>query len=394
MPEMLHSRIVRGTNGCFPELAREWAACLADCPPEQGLFSHAWYAEWVRAYAARPPWTGETCVVIAANAAGVPRAILPLAARRGQGQRYLSLAGFYQPLRSFPCVPAAAEAAADTLARALFEEVRDWDVLRFGPVDDVAPERAALWRALATRSRQRVSIPRGRTVVNVLAPADGGAGGGAGGGGGEAHAKTAKRIAGYARRFAREPGASIEHVRRPDAAAAAALFEALGEVERRSWLARAGGDLRFADTHDRDFWMRVTDQCLTPGDHLDVWLARLHGRPIAFRVVLSAGAASYMIANQYAEDAAEFRLGWVLYLEHLRAAAERGTRFIDSAPGDIHYKGRLGGVEAEMRTDEFVFRPTPRGWALARLLSGLHRTKTRLDARPWSRRLAARLPRV
>lgn len=384
MNEPLRCRILWGTGGELPDLRAVWQRCLAACPPEQHLFSFDWYAEWMRSYGSQPPWTGNSCVVVVEDASGVPYALLPLAGRRAQGLRYLSLAGFYQPLRSFPCVPATAEAACTLMVRTLQADVPDWEVLRFGPIDDGTTERAVFLRALASGARHRVTIPRGRTLVTRVV-ADGTDG---------AHTKTAKRIASYARRFAREPGATLEHIHHPEAATAAALFRELGDVERRSWLAKADGDLRFAAPRDQEFWQRVTATCLTPGGHLDVWLARLNGTPVAFRVVLSSGAASYMIANQYDEAFAEFRLGWILYLENLNVAMARGTAFIDAAPGDAHYKGRLGGEEAEMRTDEFVFRPTWRGWVLARLLGGLHATKERLGAARWGRPLAARLPRV
>jgi CelD/BcsL family acetyltransferase involved in cellulose biosynthesis len=380
----IQTRVERGSGGELPPLAAAWQECLAACPPEQGLFTYAWYADWVHAYGMRAPWTGNTTVVTAHDDAGRTVAILPMIERRSQGLRYLSLAGFYQPLRSFPCVPAQADAAAEALVRALFHEVPGWDVLRFGPLDDAAPERAALLRALSTYARHRISLPRGRTIVNPLETSF------------EPYAasKSVKRIESYTRKFLREPGAAIRHVRNPDAAAAAALYADLGTVERHSWLAREDGDLRFATDTDRAFWEALTAHSLTPGGQLDVWVASLGERPIAFRFVLTAGTASFMLANQYDEEFAEFRLGWVLYLEHLREAVTHGVRTIDSAPGDIHYKGRLGGEEAQMRTDEVVFRNGARGWALARLLGGVRTLRETLDAKPWGKRFAARLPRV
>lgn len=377
-------RVHTAEGGAFPDLAEPWAQCLAACPPQQQLYSFGWYASWAQTYGARPPWTGRTAVLAVTDGAGAPCAFLPMSVRRAQGLTYLSLAGFYQPLRTFPCIPALAEPVARALVQTLFREVPGWDVLRFGPTDDAAPERAALLRAIAEQARHRVTIPRGRTIVNRLDDPQSA----------QADSKTYKRIESYARAFEREPGAAVRHVSNPGPAEAQALLRDLGAVEQHSWLAREGGDLRFVSETDHAFWERAIDSGLHAGRQLDVWMAYLGERPVGFRVVLSSGGAEYMIANQYDEQAREFRLGWILYLHHLREATARGTRFIDSAPGDLHYKGRLGGVEAEMRQDVFVFRNSPRGWALARLLGGLHHARERLSATPWGRRLAARLPRV
>ncbi|MDA0577560.1 MAG: GNAT family N-acetyltransferase [Verrucomicrobia bacterium] len=385
MADAIQTRIHEGRSGALPELREVWRDCLPRCPPEQQLFSFEWFDCWTRTYGTRPPWIGRTHVITAHLPDGTTVAVLPLAERRSQGLTWLSLAGFYQPLRSFPAVPEHAAATGAALTRALLRDLRGWDVLRFGPWDNASPERAALMQALATQAHHRLVIPRGRTIVNRIEPTFDP----------YAASKSIKRIESYSRRFLREPGAEINHVSNPDVTSADALFRNLGAIEERSWLAREGGDLRFATDADRAFWTRVTERALTPGGQLDVWIASLGGKPLGFRVVLSSGPASYMIANQFDEQAGEFRLGWVLYLHHLREAVARGTRLIDSAPDDLHYKSRLGGEEAEMREDLICFRNSLKGLALSRALRGLQASKAWLGARPgFARRLADRLPRI
>lgn len=377
MPEAYQTRIVTGAAAQLHELAAGWRACLDNCPPEQQLFSLAWYESWLRTYGSRAPWTGRACVISVADASGSPCAFLPLVYRRSQGITYLSLAGLNQPFRSFPCVPHHAEQASAALATALFRGVPDWDVLRLGPTDDATPERAALLSALRARSRYSLSIARGRTVVNTLHQSF------------ETYSesKSVKRIEKYARRFQRDAG-SIRRFSNPDGETAAVMFREMGEIERRSWLAREGGSMRFVYAIDHEFWRQVTETSLSPGRQLDVWIAYHTAQPIGFRIALSSGEMSYLIANQYDESFAHHSLGWILYLEHLRAAVERGVRFIDSAPGDLHYKERLGGREAQMRLDVVVFRDSAFGWALSGLLGGLQR----LRRSGWGRRVVNRFP--
>jgi CelD/BcsL family acetyltransferase involved in cellulose biosynthesis len=383
MTNAFTARIHEAARG-LPDIGEAWRACLAACPPEQRLYSHAWYESWLETHGARAPWLGRTRVAVAYDPAGAPRAILPLVYRRSEGLTYLSLAGNYQPLRSFPCVPDAADAACRAIVAALLREGGDWDVLRMGPVDTASPERAALVRACDAAFRRRVAIPRGRTFVNRLAPTF------------EAYARssTGKRCERYARRFAREPGASIRHFESPAPDDAARMYADLASVEQRSWLATRGGHPRFMGDVAQAFWRRVTETSLAPGRHLDAWIAYVGPLPVGFRFVIRSVATDYVIANQYDEQYGEFRLGWILYMDHLRLATRRGTRVLDMDPGDAHYKDRLGGEEADLRVDMVYFRDSAKGIAGRALLAGLLAAREKLRRTPWGRRLAERLPRV
>ena len=157
---------------------------------------------------------------------------------------------------------------------------------------------------------------------------------------------------------------------------------------------KAGGDLRFATETDTAFWTAAIEKGLGPGGRFHAWLAYLDNEPLAFRVALDAGDTSYMIANQYDERFSEYRLGWILALEHIRYACEHGTRRIDSAPGDLHYKGRLGGTEASMRMDVLAFRNSARGRMLAGTVRAVRAAGDWLGRRPWGRHLAAKLPKL
>ena len=378
------TRVYHGDAGAMPDIADLWHACLAACPAEQQLFNFNWYDSWTRAYCAGAPWSGRSCSVVAFDPAGSPRAILPLVYRRAGGLNWLTHAGFYQPIRSFPCVPQSATAACSAIAAALVNDVKGWDALRLGSLDSTPPERAALLQAIDAVLRHHIEIPRGRTIVNRLR----------GSFDEYISSKTGKKFETYARRFAREPGARIQHFSNPAAAEAAGMYRDLQTVEQHSWLAEADGDLRFDSPADLAFWQRVTERSLTPGGHLDVWIAYIGEKPVAFRFVVSAGTTDYLIANQYDQAYHKLDIGWVLYLQHLKLAIQRGTQLIDMAPGDLHYKGRLGGEEADQRLDRIFFRNAFKGMVLTRAFGSLRKLKTWLSTGPGiARRIATSLPR-
>lgn len=371
-------------SGGLADLSELWKTCLADCPEEQHLFSYEWFNSWISAYGADAPWSDRTCVVAVYDAQDKLRAAIPLIERKSFGLTFLSMPGFYQPFRGFPCVPEVADEATRIMVLAMLQDVGDWDVIRLGPWNVDSPERVAMMHAVQTESANSLILNRGRTIVHDL----------------EGYRKLAtppksiKRISTYRRKFLKLPGARIERYCSPDANTARELFKDLGTIERRSWLAREGGDLRFESEVDQEFWCALTEHCLTPGGHLDTWVAYLDDDPVGFRFVLSAGDTSFMIANQFAESAGKYRIGWVLYLENLDAVLDSKMKYIDLAPGNIEYKSRLGGEERGERADIIIFRDGLPGRILRSILGAAHRSQDWLDGRSWGRRFKARLPRI
>ena len=368
----------------MPDLREAWQACLAGCPPDQQLYTFDWFQTWFDTYGRQPPWTGRVLIATATRENGETLAIMPFAHRRQKGLDVLSLAGLYQPVRSFACNPAVAKEAPAAILAALKEQRKDWDVLRFTPVDDATSERAALIEALQGSGLHRVEFPLGRTVVNHLESSI------------DAYASThaMKRMHYYERRMRREGDAEFKHVHSPDVSTLKDLLEALRLVEGKSWIAEAGGDLRYATDTDFEFWLRVSEKSLEAQEQLDIWIATMNGDPVAFRFVVTTGDMSFLLANQYDTAYAKFSPGWVLFRLNLEYGIEHGIRCIDSAPGDLHYKSRLGGEEAHMRLDLLAFRPTLKGKFFATGIRGLHGIREKLSATRWGKPIANRLPRV
>lgn len=381
---IMRTRIHETQADSLPALTEAWTACLAASPSRQELYTFEWYLAWLRATTHRPPWTGQSIIVEVDDEEGRPVAFLPLAERRERGIRILSLAGFYQPLRTFVCATDHMDDAPESIADALDGIRSRWDVLRLDPFDTEPPERAALVAALRRRSFVRM-IPRGRTIVNPIDKPY------------EAFAAepSAKRIRSYEKRFLRDPANRIAHYSDVTEGNIPLLLDDLGTIESNSWLAKTGGGtLRFVGHDNREFWTELLSQTLCRRRQFHAWVAYVGSRPAAFRVVLTAGSTAYMIANQYDEAFSELRLGWILSLQHLKQACEEGVRTIDSAPGDLHYKGRLGGIEAEMRYGVYVFSPTARGMAARAMFTAIARLQEWLSRSPRTGRIARLLPKV
>ena len=379
-----HVLLFKGEAGEMPNVEAIWSDCISRCPASQHLFTYEWIAAWIRTYGSRSPWDGCLRVFAVQSQVGETVALLPLAQLRERGLRIWSLAGFYQPLRTLICEPACADVAGSLLTDILFTKYRNWDILRFSPFDVATPERDALYKALRTNTCRIIEIPMGRTIVNRLHDSF------------EMYEKKRafKRIRSYERKFLRQRSTQIQYWCNPDPQDVDHLIAELATVERNSWLAKQGGDLRFVSDTDRVFWRDVIVNSLTPRKQFDVWMAYVNGKPVAFRVVLTSGPIAYLIANQYDEKFAKYRLGWILYLRHLQHAVDHGVEAIDSAPGDIHYKRRLGGKEAEMRKEILVFPRGVRGAILYVVFRLLRRLKAVLGASSWSHRLTAYIPGV
>jgi CelD/BcsL family acetyltransferase involved in cellulose biosynthesis len=179
-----------------------------------------------------------------------------------------------------------------------------------------------------------------------------------------------KRIRSYERKMQREGDSVIRHFRAPEGEELRSMLEDCAAIEIRSWLVKTEeGRPRFAAENSLRFWEYVCANQLVPNGQLDVWVAYFNQQPVAFRFSIETGSISYMIANQYDEQVAPFRIGWILYLRDLEECARRGVRSIDMGDGDLHYKSRWGGREEAMRQDVLVFPPGPLGYLGATMIS-------------------------
>ena len=370
-------------TGLDPALKSTWDELRLSLPSTQALYSFEWTQNWFHHYANSAPWTGASRTLVVRRGTQ-PVAIIPFAIRQQSRLTILSLAGFYQPLRTWLCTENDAHAAGSAMIQHLSQSASDWDLCRMTPVDCATPARDAFVSGLRAATNGIQDSPLGRTIVHAVKPDL------------EAYrsSKTFKRVQSYERKFLKQADARVEHFTNPTGDDAKRMLHDLGEIEARSWLARDGGDLRFATPTDHAFWTAHTESAERETTPFNAWIAYLGETAVGFRVVLSSGDIDYMIANQYDDAQRELRLGWVLYLFHLRHAIAEKVRLIDLAPGDLHYKGRLGAEEAEMRKNLLIFPTTLKGRVLYNAIRSANSARGVLEKQAWSRTLAAKIPRI
>jgi CelD/BcsL family acetyltransferase involved in cellulose biosynthesis len=314
---------------------------VAELAPESHRFlRRGWYAAALQAY-------GGTARTLVVEAEAGPVAALPFVAK---GPRWLGLAeipGCYWPFRSFPVAEGASAAVADALLGALARQVR---ALRIGPVCDGDP--ALDWlkaRALATGwtllDRQVADSflldiaaegwPRGSTLRK--------------------NRQLEKHLAGA--------GTLAWEWKAPE-------FDALADIERRSWIAARtdGRDAKFtADGHGA-FWQAAARDPVLVG-MFSAAVLRIDGRPMAFSFDLVTGARCYAIANSYDPAVAKQSPGKLLQYRNLLRARDRGVTLVDWGAGDSGYKQTMGAMKGPAIRDWIFVRPGVDALA-ARLLRG------------------------
>jgi CelD/BcsL family acetyltransferase involved in cellulose biosynthesis len=123
------------------------------------------------------------------------------------------------------------------------------------------------------------------------------------------------------------------------------IFDALAEIERRSWVATEtnGKDAKFMAPHNRLFWENAArDPAIA--EMMSAAILYVGGEPAAFSFDLDVGAVKHAIANSYDERFAKHSPGKLLYYRNLVRAMERGIRLVDWGAGDGGYKSTIGAA--------------------------------------------------
>jgi hypothetical protein len=381
---------IHDATGVVPlGVKKPWEELLKQAPPFQQLLSYEWYDSWAQTCAIRPPWTSRIRVLEAVSETGQTVGLLPLAFRREKGVTFLSLAGYFQPVRGLLCLPEMAEVVCRALVGTLINECRDWSALRFGPFDTATQERLALVEQLRSVGLRCLVIPRNRTIVAQNIPDSF-----------EEYARLwlghqfAKDIRYFERRLRREGHVDIRHFHNPQEPDITTLLEGCGEIERNSWLFGAGGNVRFQTDTDRDFWRQAISRSLSPRGQFDAWVLYFNDKAVSFSVTITVGPYRYMIANQFDEAFKKHSTGSILYFHAFEDACRSGVRFVDFAPGDLHYKSRFGGKETDLRMEVLAFRRSLVGFLLAGAIGSLYRLRKLLGSTPSGRRVNSFLPKI
>lgn len=164
-----------------------------------------------------------------------------------------------------------------------------------------------------------------------------------------------KRLDGYERKLGELGAVTVDYITGADWSAE--TFDALAEVESRSWVASATDQsgAKFIDPTHRGIWEAcAADPVLA--EMLSAVIVRLDGRPIAFSLDLKCGALQYGIAGTYDSEFAKLNAGSLANERNMIWAAERGVKRFDWGAGDSGYKRKLGFVAGPQIVDLLFVR--------------------------------------
>jgi CelD/BcsL family acetyltransferase involved in cellulose biosynthesis len=139
----------------------------------------------------------------------------------------------------------------------------------------------------------------------------------------------------------------------------AEIFDALAEIERRSWVAKetSGKDAKFMAPHNRLFWENAARDPVIAG-MMSAAILYVGGEPAAFSFDLDVGPVKHAIANSYDERFAKHSPGKLLYYRNLVHGMERGMRLVDWGAGDGGYKSTIGAAPGPDIVDLLFVRGT------------------------------------
>lgn len=321
--------------------------------PTHRFLRYGWFAAALAAYG------GSARTIIVARE-GEPVLALPIVPKGPAWAGLAAVPGCYWPFRSVPVAEDAGLGAFERMLDALAGEVR---ALRLGPVYDgdpaldglLAGAHAAGWAVLDrfVADSYRLDIaglrvegtwPRNSTLKK--------------------NRFHEKHLAGHG-----EPEWSFAS----GSDWTSELFDALGEIERKSWIeARTdGSDAKFTDEGHGGFWRAAAAD---PVIAAQMWVAmlRIDGRPTAFSFDMNLGDLKYAIANSYDPVVGKHSPGKLLYYRNLVRAIDDGIATVDWGAGDSGYKKVIGAERGSAIRDWLFIRPGLNA-AAARLLAGLWR---------------------
>ncbi len=299
--------------------------CLARRSPDGRCFLRA---AWYEASASGNPMT-----IIATREDGVPFAAIPTDDIGPPLIGARSVPGSYWPFRS---ILVAADIEHDELRAMLAEpSVRRAlaPVWRVGPVLQSDPATQMLKKAAAAAGWTVLIRRLGESWELDL--------GVQGEGGPWPRKSTRRRIANYQRRLEREGEVQFRFVTGSDWDGS--VFEALGEIEANSWIARNtdGSGAKFLTPEKRALWHRaIRDPYIAAA--LSATLLIADGKPVAFSFDLRTGDRQYSIASSYDEGFAALRVGRIVTCRQLEWAAASGVKTVDLGAGDSGYKREMG----------------------------------------------------
>lgn len=344
---MLQCELLRPQSPADP-LWDDWTQLMSRTDAEQRMFGPDWFRIWAESWGAAGKWTGEQAIIAARDSAGTLQGLLALGRPKVGPFTLYATGGHHVPHRGI--VAAAGHETAMGEAIGQFIARQSWPVIQLGPINDSASADAAMIDELKKQnvhlhqqySYEEISLHAPETFDEYRSEV--------------MNKKFARKVGYYERRMRRAGRVDIKHYRQPTPEEADVMFEALTTIEGASWMTtRALAVPRFTNPGIVQFWKQLTNEYLTPHDHLDCWVMSFEGHPVSFCFTLTDGATRYVIANNYDNAVRDHRTGSTIYWHMVQDGIERGVRQFKFGDGDLHYKSRWGATATDCRHTWLAF---------------------------------------
>ena len=331
LPPALTVDCVDGLSGAIDAVATRAAV-------SHRFLRYGWFAAALRAY-------GGHARTITVSREGEPVAALPIVPAGPAWAKLVAIPGCYWPFRSFPVREDAGVEAVEALLPRLAREAR---ALRVGPVYDGDPGLELLKEA--ARNQGWALLDRfvaDSFALDIAAERAEGT---------WPRNSTLKKNRFHEKHLGSHGALDWSFVSGGDWNAAA--FDALAEIEEKSWIAARtdGSDAKFTTPGHGAFWRAAAEDPVLAGM---MWAAmlRVDGAPSAFSFDMNAGTLKYAIANSYDPRFAKHSPGKLLYYRNLVRAIEDGISAVDWGAGDSGYKQVIGAARGPAIRDWLFVRP-------------------------------------
>jgi CelD/BcsL family acetyltransferase involved in cellulose biosynthesis len=323
---------------CVDGLAASIDAVAARAAPSHRFLRYGWFAAALQAY-------GGAARTLTVAREGEPVVALPIVEAGPGLLKLASVPGCYWPFRSFPVRDDAGIEVGEALLARLAREV---NALRLGPVYDGDPGLELL--KVAAQARGWAVLDRfvaDSYLLDIAALQAEGS---------WPRNSTLRKNRFHEKHLGSHGELDWSFVSSADWSAEA--FDALGAIERKSWIAAKtdGSDAKFTAEGHGGFWRAAAADPVVAGM---MWAAvlRVEGAPAAFSFDLNAGALKYAIANSYDPAFAKHSPGKLLYYRNLVRGIEDGIATVDWGAGDSGYKRVIGAERGPAIRDWLFVRP-------------------------------------